>query len=720
MLVLHNLHQVVFNLSQITSAITSRSVCFSSKPVNKKNEIDILCHNSFLQSLKLFQQSENYKVFNNLPNVKFGPKLEDIQWIFFKDFNFKFISHKSDRNHYDNVNSENLSFESIKKNIKSNFCERQSEVLLNVENYLKNKEKWSKSFVSKINFDKNKETSYCGSSENLMKFNKSKIQKRGFKTRRAILSEDKLNQGFFPKNEKKMETANQTSGPNMVFQKADKYIDTMGDENLTAEDKLRSKVSYAEGYLAATNELKKSNTPFSKNNLFSIKFGHPGEVDPETVGVTFSDVKGVDEVKEELQEIVEFLKNPQKFSSMGGTLQKGVLLVGPPGTGKTLLARAIAGEANVPFFHASGSEFDEIFVGEGARRIRNLFKSAKAKAPAIIFIDEIDCVGSKRNSTMLHPYANQTINQLLSEMDGFAKNENVIVLGATNRKSDLDSALLRPGRFDVEVMEILELYVNKIVSKNIDIEKLAKATAGCSGAHLEAIVNHAAIRAAVEGAPFVTMEHIEEAKDKIMIGPKRKQATESYDDNLLTAYHEGGHTVVAYFSDEIGQLDKVTIVPRGGSLGHTSVVPSKDEVYLTKAMCLAKIDVALGGRAAEELIYGPNKITANAADDLDVTTALAASMIKSFGMSEKIGLRTIINSSSTNSSGQSVTDEVDVEVKRLIQESYERAKSILKKHAKEHKLLAEALVKYKTLSPEDVRAILGERVSEKASISGVK
>lgn len=350
-----------------------------------------------------------------------------------------------------------------------------------------------------------------------------------------------------------------------------------------------------------------------------LQMGTQNVVDPEDIDVKFSDVKGCDEAKQELSEIVEFLKNPEKFSSLGGKLPKGALLVGPPGTGKTLLARAVAGEANVPFFHAAGPEFDEVLVGQGARRVRDLFRGAKERAPCVIFIDEIDSVGSKRSNSVLHPYANQTINQLLSEMDGFRQNEGVIVLGATNRREDLDQALLRPGRFDVEVsvpvpdytgrVELIQLYLQKILHKDVDVDTVARGTTGFTGADIENMTNQAALRAAIDGAETVSMQHIEAARDKIMMGPERKTRLPDEQANEITAYHEAGHAIVGYYTKESSPLHKVTIMPRGSALGHTAYLPEKERYHVTKAQLLAMMDTAMGGRAAEELIFGPEKIT---------------------------------------------------------------------------------------------------------------
>nr|XP_014100906.1 ATP-dependent zinc metalloprotease YME1L isoform X1 [Bactrocera oleae] len=509
------------------------------------------------------------------------------------------------------------------------------------------------------------------------------------------------------------------------------------------------KIAFAEGYLAATNsdESPKSGKTmkylkvfqqllvivvfigiflslFSSSNgsMFSrIQLGNQVEVDPEEIHVTFDDVKGCDEAKQELKEVVEFLKNPEKFSNLGGKLPKGVLLVGPPGTGKTLLARAVAGEANVPFFHAAGPEFDEVLVGQGARRVRDLFKAAKQRAPCVIFIDEIDSVGAKRTNSVLHPYANQTINQLLAEMDGFHQNAGVIVLGATNRRDDLDQALLRPGRFDVEVVvstpdftgrkEILSLYLAKILHDEIDLDMLARGTSGFTGADLENMINQAALRAAIDGAETVTMKHLESARDKVLMGPERKARLPDEEANLITAYHEGGHAIVAYYTKESHPLHKVTIMPRGPSLGHTAYIPEKERYHVTKAQLLAMMDTMMGGRAAEELVFGVEKITSGASSDLKQATSIATHMVKDWGMSEKVGLRTFDNAKglvAAESLGPNTVEIVDAEIKRILNESYERAKAILRKHTKEHKALAEALLKYETLDAEDIKAIMND------------
>ncbi|XP_071873409.1 ATP-dependent zinc metalloprotease YME1L isoform X1 [Bombus fervidus] len=443
---------------------------------------------------------------------------------------------------------------------------------------------------------------------------------------------------------------------------------------------------------------------------------------PEITDITFNDVKGVAEAKQELRDIVEFLKNPEKFVALGAKLPKGVLLVGPPGTGKTLLARAVAGEAGVPFFQAAGPEFEEILVGQGARRMRDLFKAAKEKAPAVIFIDEIDSVGAKRTNSALHPYANQTVNQLLTEMDGFLQNEGVIVLGATNRRDDLDKALMRPGRFDVEVLvdipdylsrkEIFDLYLSRILTQEIDADYLAKCTPGFTGADIENMVNQAALRAAINDAEYVTMKHLEYARDKIIMGPERKQKIKDTETNTITAYHEAGHALVAYYTKDAPPIHKITILSHSHSLGHTAFL-SNDEYHTTKSKLLALMDSSMGGRAAEELIFGSDKVTAGAYNDFQRATSIAEEMVHKYGMSEKVGFGTIRRNGQGDGFqlGPSTSDLADKEVKRLLQESYERAKLTLQKHAKDLKKVADALLKYETLSSKDVEAIInGEKI----------
>ncbi|EDX08279.1 GD25099 [Drosophila simulans] len=526
-------------------------------------------------------------------------------------------------------------------------------------------------------------------------------QIRGFKTDRSIEAEQKRNPTMTSRLKNALANSPQRLDGDTPLQ-AEKLRRLLAKSEENGFNKGESlKIAFAEGYLAAANSedspksgktmkyLKTLQTivvivvflgiflsffTTSNGSVFrSIQLGNQVEVDPEEINVTFEDVKGCDEAKQELKEVVEFLKSPEKFSNLGGKLPKGVLLVGPPGTGKTLLARAVAGEAKVPFFHAAGPEFDEVLVGQGARRVRDLFKAAKARAPCVIFIDEIDSVGAKRTNSVLHPYANQTINQLLSEMDGFHQNAGVIVLGATNRRDDLDQALLRPGRFDVEVMvstpdftgrkEILSLYLTKILHDEIDLDMLARGTSGFTGADLENMINQAALRAAIDGAE-----------------------TESH----------------RCTSD---------IMPRGPSLGHTAYIPEKERYHVTKAQLLAMMDTMMGGRAAEELVFGTDKITSGASSDLKQATSIATHMVRDWGMSDKVGLRTIEASKGLGTGdtlGPNTIEAVDAEIKRILSDSYERAKAILRKHTREHKALAEALLKYETLDADDIKAILNE------------
>lgn len=353
--------------------------------------------------------------------------------------------------------------------------------------------------------------------------------------------------------------------------------------------------------------------------LRTTRPGQTSEVEPEKQNVRFDDVHGCDEAKEELREVVEFLQDPTRFSSLGGKLPKGVLLVGPPGTGKTLLARAVAGEAQVPFFYMSGSEFDEIYVGVGAKRVRELFQGAREKAPAIIFIDELDAIGSKRNERDA-AYVKQTLNQLLTELDGFSQSTGVIILGATNYPQSLDKALTRPGRFDRKVdvplpdvrgrVEILKHHMQDVkLGADVDASILARGTPGFSGADLENLVNQAAIHASKEKQTKVGLMDLEWAKDKIMMGAEARNRVLRESDKLATAYHEAGHALVAYFSPQATPLHKMTIVPRGFALGVTHFLPEMDTVSKTYAEFLAELDVAMGGKMAEELIYGPESVT---------------------------------------------------------------------------------------------------------------
>ncbi|XP_032407535.1 ATP-dependent zinc metalloprotease YME1L1 isoform X2 [Xiphophorus hellerii] len=457
-----------------------------------------------------------------------------------------------------------------------------------------------------------------------------------------------------------------------------------------------------------------SRTPF-----LSVRFrttsGLDSAVDPvQMKNVTFEHVKGVEEAKNELQDVVEFLKKPQKFTVLGGKLPKGILLVGPPGTGKTLLARAVAGEADVPFYYASGSEFDEMFVGVGASRIRNLFKEAKANAPCVIFIDELDSVGGKRIESPMHPYSRQTINQLLAEMDGFKPNEGVIVIGATNFAEALDNALVRPGRFDMQVTvprpdvkgrkEILNWYLSKIkVDPAVNAEIIARGTVGFSGAELENLVNQSALKAAVDGKEMVTMKDLEFAKDKILMGPERRSVEIDKKNKTITAYHESGHAIVAYYTKDAMPINKATIMPRGPTLGHVSMLPENDRWSETRAQLLAQMDVSMGGRVAEELIFGDENITTGASSDFDGATQIAKLMVTRFGMSDKLGVMTYKDITKQSPETQAA---IEHEVRALLKESYDRAKNILKTYNKEHKKLADALLTYETLDAREIQMVL--------------
>ncbi|KAF9005647.1 P-loop containing nucleoside triphosphate hydrolase protein, partial [Cyathus striatus] len=426
---------------------------------------------------------------------------------------------------------------------------------------------------------------------------------------------------------------------------------------------------------------------------------------------TFNDVHGVDEAKEELQDVVAFLKDPTAFAALGGKLPKGVLLVGPPGTGKTLLARAVAGEAGVPFFFASGSEFEEMFVGVGAKRIRELFSAAKKKEPAIIFIDELDSIGGKRSSRD-QQYAKQTLNQLLTELDGFMQNEGIIVIAATNIPDSLDPALVRPGRFDrlIQVplpdvkgrIAILQRHTKDIiVAKDVDIKRIARGTPQFSGADLHNLVNSAAVQAAKEKAPAVTTKHLEWAKDRIIMGAERKFTDEK--GKLATAYHEGGHVITALFTPGAVPLHKVTVIPRGQALGVTSQLPEGDVYQQTYQEFLARVDVAMGGRVAEEIIYGHDSVTSGASSDIRAASYTARYMVKSCGFS-KLGP---VDYSDPRDYGSPTRSEmVEQEVSKIIDDSQTRVRDLLKEHESELHLLARALVEHETLDADEVRKVI--------------
>ena len=445
----------------------------------------------------------------------------------------------------------------------------------------------------------------------------------------------------------------------------------------------------------------------------------------DTPKVTFVDVAGADEAKEELQEIIEFLKDPQRFSRLGGRLPKGVLLVGPPGTGKTLLAKAVAGEAGRPFFSMSGSDFVEMFVGVGASRVRDLFEQGKTHAPCIIFIDEIDAVGRHRGAGLGggHDEREQTLNQLLVEMDGFESNEGVILLAATNRPDVLDPALLRPGRFDRQVVVdapdvrgregILRVHLKKVpLADDVEISRIARGTPGMSGADLANLVNEAALLAARRGRDKVFMEDLEDAKDKVMLGAERKSLVLSEKERELTAYHEAGHAVVALRTPGLDPVHKITIVPRGRALGITASLPEEDRHSYSRDYLLANLAMLYGGRAAEELIFGAEKITTGAGNDIERATAMARRMVVQFGMSDLIGPMAVGDSEQEVFIGREIVqrreiseriaEQVDGEVKRILDEAYERARTCLEEHRDLLESIANALLERETLDRDEV------------------
>ncbi|EGX44423.1 hypothetical protein AOL_s00193g5 [Orbilia oligospora ATCC 24927] len=451
----------------------------------------------------------------------------------------------------------------------------------------------------------------------------------------------------------------------------------------------------------------------------------PNEAQGSQQTARFTDVHGCEEAKEELQELVEFLKDPAKFSALGGKLPKGVLLVGPPGTGKTLLARAVAGESGVPFFFMSGSEFDEVYVGVGAKRVRELFAAARAKAPSIVFIDELDAIGGKRNERDA-AYVKQTLNQLLVDLDGFAPNSGVIFLAATNFPQLLDKALTRPGRFDRTVnvplpdvrgrIEILKHYVKSIkASTDVDLQIIARGTPGFSGAELENLINQAAVRASKLRASQVRMDDLEWAKDKILMGAERRSAVISQKEKEMTAYHEGGHALVAMFTEGAIPLYKATIMPRGMALGITFQLPEMDQVSMSKKEYLARIDVCMGGKVAEELIYGPDNVTSGASNDIAQATKIAHAMVTQMGMSELLG-NVDLHSSYRNLSSQT-KEAIETETRRLLEEGRLRATRLLTEHRKELELLAKALIEYESLDRSEMEKVIkGEPLANRLKI----
>ncbi len=452
----------------------------------------------------------------------------------------------------------------------------------------------------------------------------------------------------------------------------------------------------------------------------------------DTPKVTFADVAGADEAKQELEEIIDFLKDPQKFQRLGGRLPKGALLIGPPGTGKTLLAKAVAGEAGRPFFSMSGSDFVEMFVGVGASRVRDLFEQGKAHAPCIIFIDEIDAVGRHRGAGLGggHDEREQTLNQLLVEMDGFESNDGVILLAATNRPDILDPALLRPGRFDRQIVvdmpdvkgreQILRVHTRKIpLAAGVNLERIARGTPGLSGAELSNIVNEAALLAARRNKAAVDMDDLEDAKDKVMLGLERKSMVLSEEERRLTAYHEAGHALVSIKVPGLDPLHKVTIVPRGRALGITFSLPEEDRHNYTKEYIIGRLTMAYGGRVAEELVFGADKVTTGAAADIQQATEMARRMVTQFGMSDVVGPIAVGDREAEIFLGREVVQRrevsertaelVDTEVKRVLTEAFERAKRILAEHREVLDRLAAALLERETLDREEVELVVAGR-----------
>ncbi|WFU41918.1 ATP-dependent zinc metalloprotease FtsH [Bradyrhizobium sp. CB82] len=455
--------------------------------------------------------------------------------------------------------------------------------------------------------------------------------------------------------------------------------------------------------------------------------------------VTFEDVAGVDEAKQDLQEIVEFLRDPGKFQRLGGRIPRGVLLVGPPGTGKTLIARAVAGEANVPFFTISGSDFVEMFVGVGASRVRDMFEQAKKNAPCIIFIDEIDAVGRHRGAGLGggNDEREQTLNQLLVEMDGFEANEGVILIAATNRPDVLDPALLRPGRFDRQVVvpnpdvvgreQILKVHVRKVpLAPDINLKTIARGTPGFSGADLMNLVNEAALTAARRNKRMVTQAEFEEAKDKVMMGAERKSLVMTEEEKLLTAYHEGGHAIVGLNVPATDPIHKATIIPRGRALGMVMQLPERDKLSMSLEQMTSRLAIMMGGRVAEELIFGREKVTSGAASDIEQATRLARMMVTRWGLSEELGTVSYgenqdevflgMSVSRTQNASEATVQKIDSEIKRLVEEGYKEATRILTEKHADLEMLAKGLLEFETLTGDEIVDLLKGKKPNRESV----
>jgi cell division protease FtsH len=445
--------------------------------------------------------------------------------------------------------------------------------------------------------------------------------------------------------------------------------------------------------------------------------------------VTFEDVAGVDEAKSDLEEIVEFLRDPQKFQRLGGRIPRGVLLVGPPGTGKTLIARAVAGEANVPFFTISGSDFVEMFVGVGASRVRDMFEQAKKNAPCIIFIDEIDAVGRHRGAGLGggNDEREQTLNQLLVEMDGFEANEGIILIAATNRPDVLDPALLRPGRFDRQVVvpnpdvvgreQILKVHVRKVpIAPDVNLKTVARGTPGFSGADLANLVNEAALMAARRNKRMVTQHEFEDAKDKVMMGSERRSLVMTEEEKLLTAYHEGGHAIVALHVPATDPVHKATIIPRGRALGMVMQLPERDKLSMSYEQMTSRLAILMGGRVAEELVFGHDKVTSGAASDIEQATKLARMMVTRWGLSDQLGTVAYGENQEEVFLGYSVSRQqniseetvkkIDAEIKRFVEDGYQLARKIISERRADLELLAKSLIEYETLTGDEIKDLM--------------
>ncbi|SHN70017.1 ATP-dependent zinc metalloprotease FtsH [Bradyrhizobium erythrophlei] len=455
--------------------------------------------------------------------------------------------------------------------------------------------------------------------------------------------------------------------------------------------------------------------------------------------VTFEDVAGVDEAKQDLQEIVEFLRDPGKYQRLGGRIPRGVLLVGPPGTGKTLIARAVAGEANVPFFTISGSDFVEMFVGVGASRVRDMFEQAKKNAPCIIFIDEIDAVGRHRGAGLGggNDEREQTLNQLLVEMDGFEANEGVILIAATNRPDVLDPALLRPGRFDRQVVvpnpdvvgreQILKVHVRKVpLAPDINLKTIARGTPGFSGADLMNLVNEAALTAARRNKRMVTQAEFEEAKDKVMMGAERKSLVMTEEEKLLTAYHEGGHAIVGLNVIATDPIHKATIIPRGRALGMVMQLPERDKLSMSLEQMTSRLAIMMGGRVAEELVFGREKVTSGASSDIEQATRLARMMVTRWGLSEALGTVSYgenqdevflgMSVSRTQNASEATVQKIDTEIRRFVEEGYNQATQILTDRREDLEVLAKGLLEYETLTGDEIQDLLKGKKPNRESV----